>query len=318
MLMPDEGGGGGGGGGGGAPGGGAPGGAPSGGSVESSVGRAGNVGSSATQADVSGGEEDWGGFESLDAIELGDDGGAATQPPIEPRRDAPPAPPVVARETPPATRQPPAQSQLPTRPEDVTLANVEAAMSQQRDGLITHWANNFFQMSQEEVDALATNPETVLPQLLAKGLYYALSSIPAQIKHFVPNLVNSTVENTAKYERSANEFYDSWPGLRGHETATVRAIQMLVAQNPQITRADAIRMSGNIVCQMLGVDPNSVAGQRARGGGGRRAPGQVVSNGAYVPAGASSAGTGNLNGQRPPAQGGDWFDGFDLPNSDPF
>ena len=92
MLMPDEGGGGGGGGGGGAPGGGAPGGAPSGGSVESSVGRAGNAGSSATQADVSGGEEDWGGFESLDAIELGDDGGAATQPPIEPRRDAPPAP----------------------------------------------------------------------------------------------------------------------------------------------------------------------------------------------------------------------------------
>jgi hypothetical protein len=178
---------------------------------------------------------------------------------------------------------------------------------------VQHWAQNFFQLSPQEIDALTTNPEVVLPHLLAKGLYYALSSVPQQIAHFVPALVTSTVEQTQRYERNANEFYDAWPGLRGQEAVTVRALQMIVAQNPQVTRADAIRMSGNIVCQMMGIDPRVAA---SRGMGSQRAApaalGRVVSQGAYVPAGASAAGTGSMNGARP-APGGDWFDSFDLP-----
>ena len=296
-----DGGGVGGGSGGGAPGGGAPGGVTS---IPSSVGT--GEGSSATAADVSGEADAFAGFEGFTSDDV--EPAAATvvqQPPLA----TPQAPPVMAPPVQPQVHQPPVAG-VPTRPEDVTLANVQSALRDQQQALIDHWAGNFFRLSQAEIDGLTTNPEVVLPHLLAKGLYYALSSVPSQIAHFVPSLVNSTVETTARYERNAGEFYAAWPGLKGQEAATVRVLQMLIAQNPQITQADAIRVSGNMVCSMLGLDPRVAAS--GGGIGTRAAPARVVAQNAYVPAGVSGAGTGSVNGGRP-APMGDWFDGFDLP-----
>jgi len=192
----------------------------------------------------------------------------------------------------------------------ITLDNIGAAVEQSRDALIDHWAQNYFTLTQEESDALATQPEAVLPRLIARGLYYALSAVPAQIKQFVPGLVNATISANAQHQSSANEFYASWPGLKGHESATVQALQMIVARKPNVTRSEAIRQAGSVVCALLGLDP-AVVGSKGTNGGGRAA--RVVAQQPFVPAGASGGVRPMPNGGGPPPASGDWFDAMDLP-----
>src|SRR5262245_5833800 len=139
-------------------------------SVQTSVGRAGNSGESASAARAVDGDE-VAGFESFG-------GGFEEEVPQPAVVGAPQVPPEA--QSPPVSPSPPpaVETGSETAPSAagvddgaITLENVQQVAGQARDQLIAHWAQNYFQLSQAESDALSTQPEVVLPQLLARVLY---------------------------------------------------------------------------------------------------------------------------------------------------
>ena len=260
MMMSDGGGVGGGGGGGGA---------PSGGSAAPTATPAGGGG---TLDHGGGGEsEAFSGFE-LDSVELeggGEAGGGEAPEVSEPTAQPPPTQPPPQQPQRQAAQQP---GYAPFEQAEFTIDNIDHYFAEQANAMVGHLASTMFTLSPQESEALVTSPETVLPHLLARGLYHALRSVPAQIRKFVPGMIESQTRTMAAEASAESQLFGSWPGLRGQDQAIIHALGAVQAMKPNVTMEEMIQLGGQMACVALGLDPstvraNGVAGpKRGRGG----------------------------------------------------
>lgn len=238
-----------------------------------------------------------------------------------------PAPVQAAAPTPapaaavqPAPAQPEAQP-APTQAvqsdaEELTPEQLYSGLEQHGEAFIDKWAQELFTLTPEEADALTTNPEQVLPRMMAKTLLQAARMIPHQMMQFVPGIVRQQTEKVAASSAAANAFYKAWPGIdQKHEAQVTGIAKAYMAANKSATREQAIAAIGTIACQLLGIDPATARAQ-TNGAAATAAPASAAAPAAvqaFVPAGAAvqgaPAGAGASGNEDP-------WSGFDLPNAD--
>jgi hypothetical protein len=213
--------------------------------------------------------------------------------------------------------QPVAQPSARSAPGEITLGNIDAAFAQNQAEMIDSLAKTYFALSAEESEALIANPEQVLPQLLARGLFQALRSIPLQINKFVPGLIANQTRTMAAEASAESQFFTSWPGLRGHDGAVVHALNTIRAMKPNATFEEAIQLGGQMTCLALGLDVSAVGGGAGVAGSRRGGRGRASQMPPFRPAGSGTLVPGS-NGATPAAvaaANSDPWAGFDLPNS---
>lgn len=310
---------------------------PSGGSTSLTPSEISTGGSAAGRDDGDGGAAGGDPFAGFDLPFVGDEGleGLVLEteaPPASTTASAPtptptPQPAATApAATPPASNSPPQAASpqvgeaLPTSIDDVTLDNIDALMSdpEMTQRAITAWSQQF-QFTPEEVEKLTTEPEQVLPLFAAKILHAALRSVPAQIRRFVPSLVNSTVQRETAHSAHETAFFSMWPGLRGKDAGTiVQAIQLAAGQMRGQPLEKIMERAGTVAATLFGLDLSAVRGaQTPPVAGAGNGSGRPVAP-PFRPPGANGRMHGSPDGGgvgAPP--GGDKWGGFDSPpNSD--
>lgn len=156
----------------------------------------------------------------------------------------PATPPVQAAEL----TAPPATPPAPTQP---TAEEVTSALESQ------------YAIAEEDVPALLTEPEKVLPKLAAQLHMQIVDQLRGEIQRNLPNLVQGSLESHRRETQAKSEFFGEWPGLQQYEQQVLAAGRMFRTINPTASADQAIGAIGMMVAQALGLDPNSVRKQSA-------------------------------------------------------
>lgn len=165
-------------------------------------------------------------------------------PPSTPKAETPPetpkgeTPPAAKAETPPA--EPPAKSA-----EEVERERV-AARQKVEDDLVKH-----YQIDEDTAAKLISEPETVLPRILAKVHMTAFADAMNTIQQRMPAFFEQYQQQGLRVQEGANQFFSEWPELKAavDKDAKVgevisRTMTAYRAANPKMSPQDIIREGG--------------------------------------------------------------------------
>lgn len=206
--------------------------------------------------------------------------------PAETPPGTPPKEPAAA-----AAAAPPAgnESSTPRSPLEGAIEGFKASSAE-----LSQWAaQNLFQLSEADVEALDTNAAQAIPQIAGRVYTQAMMAAANLIRNFVPQMVSEGVQQhtarSAKATEALNQFYAAHPQLNPlqHGAAVEKWSKSFRAANPKATRAEAIAFVGRAVASELGINlgvqtqpPTAPA---VGGGGPRPAPFAPARPGARVP-----------------------------------
>jgi len=103
-----------------------------------------------------------------------------------------------------------------------------------------------FQLTEDQADALVTDPNTVLPQMLAKMYLDVYTNVMQGMQQQLPQMVHGVVQNSEVQARGKAAFHEAWPQLAKAEySQTVERIGEAYKQmNPKATREEFIQEVG--------------------------------------------------------------------------
>lgn len=178
-------------------------------------------------------------------------------------------------ETPIDDPQPVAEQEVEERAEPEAEAPQEEtpeALQAKKDEWLGKLADQY-SISDEDAEALVTEPETVLPRLaanihaavlvdMAKAVEQMLPQMMGQFIQTQPQLISTAMQSHQKQADAKTEFYNNYPALKGNEE-TVKIAATTVAQNfPNLSEAEQLAKVGQISLAMLGITPQPQAPQQ--------------------------------------------------------
>lgn len=168
----------------------------------------------------------------------------AAQPPVAPT----PAPAAPAQETQPPQAAQPAGAQNPQPQADGPdpFANLDRTIQAAKEQTIQAVAAQAYQLSPQELEAVATEPEKVLPVLMAKVHVNAVQGVLRHVSQQMPKMVGAIMQ-AEKVNRDREEsFFKAWPQLdrEKHMGAIMQAGQVFRQMNPNATHEDFIKHVG--------------------------------------------------------------------------
>lgn len=169
------------------------------------------------------------------------------------------------------------QAPEPQPAREPTIEQIRAGLTQNHDALVGHLAQTTFQLSPAEVEALETDAVAAIPRLLARTAIAAANSSLGQIQKLVPQLVQQALMSHDTGREAEGQFYAAWPQLNAQEHGPV-VMQMasaIRAANPQMSRADAIKLVGSAVCAHFGLPVQQSQARPAPRGNGQQQRGFV-------------------------------------------
>lgn len=103
-----------------------------------------------------------------------------------------------------------------------------------------------FQLTEDEADDLVTDPNKVLPKMMAKVYLDLFTSVMQGMQQQLPNMITNVVKSTEQGNLKRNAFYDAWPQLnKAEHVETVERIGGAYMQmNPKATQEDFIKEVG--------------------------------------------------------------------------
>lgn len=176
----------------------------------------------------------------------------AAQPVVPPQQaqpqEAPPAP-AAPQAAQPATPAQPTGAQNPQPPADDTadpFARLDQAISAQRDQTIQAVASQAYQLTQQELEAVATEPEKILPVLMAKVHVNAVQGVLRHVSQQMPGMVTALMQAQQENRDREEQFFKQWPQLdkTKHMQDILRAGQVFRQMNPTATHEDFIKHVG--------------------------------------------------------------------------
>jgi len=105
---------------------------------------------------------------------------------------------------------------------------------------------NKFQLSEEQADELISDPNKVLPKMMAGLFLEVYENIMGGLRQQLPNMVTQTMTSANDARQSQNKFYNAWPQLNKaeyHETVT-RIAKNYQAMNPGVSQEAALKEVG--------------------------------------------------------------------------
>lgn len=130
----------------------------------------------------------------------------------------------------------------------------EEEITQMREDFISQTAENFT-FTEEEIDGLRTEPEKVLPKLLAKAQVQALESAVQMMRHNLPELVRSQLTANQTAMTAEKKFFGKFPELKTSEAQKVaeRMAKAYRTANPEAGLDEIIDNVGYMTWRQLGL-----------------------------------------------------------------
>lgn len=133
------------------------------------------------------------------------------------------------------------------------------------------WLNKLterYSISDEDAEALITEPETVLPKLAAnihsavmvdmtKALEQILPQMVGQFIQAQPQVVSNAMQSYQQQADAKTQFFESFPALKGNENVVKVAAQTVEQNFPEMSQADQLQKVGQIALAMLGITPQA-------------------------------------------------------------
>jgi len=156
----------------------------------------------------------------------------------KPASDQPPATPPKSETPPPAVETPPATPQK-------TPEEIKAEREQSRKKYFDELAQGYA-LSEEDANAVITDPEKVLPRLLAKVHMDVADRMAQWVATSFPHFMQAHSQRAQAVETSTKLFFSEWPELNKPEYAPVvaRVLSGYRQANPTASAEDVIREGG--------------------------------------------------------------------------
>lgn len=106
----------------------------------------------------------------------------------------------------------------------------------------------------ELAEQLQTEPELVLPKLMAKLHLNVQRSLVDGMQQLLPRMVTQTQQATARETQTVNAFYEQFPELKPHHAKVLEIGKTYRQLNPKATPKEAMKAIGLLAAQMLEVD----------------------------------------------------------------
>jgi hypothetical protein len=131
--------------------------------------------------------------------------------------------------------QPPQQPQQPQQPPP-DPAQLEAQAIEQLS--TTEYA-----MSEEDRNALISEPDTVLPKLAARMHVRMQVQMAQQLAHILPHMINQQIQQATKVQSLESSFFGQYPALNKPEyrDTVAQSLTMVRQFNPQATKDEVMR-----------------------------------------------------------------------------
>ena len=254
---------------------------------------------------------------------------AATQDSAaSPRAQTPAAPAKPGDATPPEAAAPKETAQQPgsveptavippkAEPDEKTLQGFAQALEEQQGVFAKKLGEQRYQLSQEDLDRLNSEPDKFIPELAGRIQVETLKSTMRVLWAQLPQVVNQIVAQSAANTRAENAFWDLNKDLdRGKHAELVKNAGLLFRQS--FKDADEVtfnRSVGQMVRGMLGMTALAVQEPAAQSNGHAgpvvKTPGTVVRqvSPGFAPAGGNAA----PSSSSPPAKKNPWEALFEL------
>lgn len=165
------------------------------------------------------------------------------------------ATPVPAAPAPAAPTPQAAPAAAPRTPEQVA-SDYQAHRQQSIEKL----AAQTFQLDQATVDALQTEPEKVIPVLMAQATMAAMEATTVAFANMLPDAILRVTKQQREFEQNETEFFTAWPALKDPKYAEqlARAGGLYRQLNPTAPKEQFIQDVGAAVAAALGVQAQAV------------------------------------------------------------
>lgn len=172
--------------------------------------------------------------------------------PVAPVAVQPEAAPTPSVQTEPQMQTP--QASAPNAPED-TFRVLSETIARERPKIIEAVAAGQYQLTNEELTLVATEPEKVLPTLMARVHINAVQGVLTHVAQQLPAVVGGMIKAQQQQADLENRFYSAWPQLdRVKHDGTVRQLAAAYRQmNPNASFDDCVRIVGAQAAVALGV-----------------------------------------------------------------
>lgn len=232
----------------------------------------------AGEEDVNEFEDDWGALEDLfgegvdtsndDVNNERTDDPANSEIEVPPEGSQPPASPVpevkapVAtddKETPPAVEPDKSVSQ-PTQVQEIETEEVPAARTPEQEaqvlGQLQEALSKQYVLSEEQADLLVTDPNKVVPQLLAQMHMNVLSHALRMVQESLPQQFTQHTERVLAEQKLNDQFSAAFPDLslsdKEVNQAVTQAVALVKTQMPKATMEEKIQRVGALTRVLLG------------------------------------------------------------------
>lgn len=174
--------------------------------------------------------------------------------PAAPAATAPVAPaPAPAAPTPQA-----APAAAPQTPEQI-----HQAYQEHRQQSIQRLAEQTFQLDEATVEALQTEPQRVIPFLMAQATMAAMEATTVAFSNMLPDAILRVTKQQRDYEQAEADFYTAWPMLKKpeFEAQLANAGALYRQLNPRASKEEFIKAVGGAVAASLGLSATPPAPQ---------------------------------------------------------
>lgn len=187
----------------------------------------------------------------------------------------------------PAAQPQPAQTQAPelAQPQQ-TPEQQEAARVQAREAWRGTLAQQY-QLSDEQRNALLTDPGSVLPDIAADLHVSVMEQTMQFLRQSLPDIIAQQQRQNAALAEGQNAFFEAWPELRGKEAVISQIGAIWRQANPYATREEFIAQVGPLAWNAAGMSLSDLVNR----GGTQSAPAaSPAPQGGYSPAPQAATG----------------------------
>lgn len=154
-------------------------------------------------------------------------------------------------------------------------------LQENRDAVIAELASSRFALSDEDADALDSNPNEAIPRIMAKTYFEAVTTAMTQLQNMVPSMVLQVSSFKEQVQKAGDMFYSQWPQLdrQKHGQVVGQFAKAYREAHPNATPEELIKDVGLMVTTKLGLGEAKPNGNGAAKGGGKPKPSFVPARG---------------------------------------
>jgi hypothetical protein len=155
-----------------------------------------------------------------------------------------PAPVPAATPTPAPAQTPAPSTTESNQTQEPSPSPAPAPVQVTREESVGKIAEMLAIKSEDDIELLRTEPEKVLPKLMA-GLFYDMhATIMRQVQEQMPQYIQHHDTRAVQVKQAADEFYQAWPALKEHSAIVNVVAKVYKGLNGNVDRATAIKEIG--------------------------------------------------------------------------